>query len=340
MACPLPPGTCAPIPARPAGCASRARRPAPFVRTTTLPPARPRSAASSLAPRHPASRAACRRSRAARRAVHEVVARALPLALAIAPLALGACGGGDDDDAGASRGQRGARRGAPSVVETPKEPYREVAIASPGTVVGTVDIAGDPPADTVVRPARDQQVCGAEVLDETIARNGRHLADVVVWLADVRSGRALPVERRYELTNERCRLVPRVQAAVAGGTLNVRSADAVVHRTQFVRLGTGDRLGSIETADAGAVVPDEDLLAKPGQVEATCAEHPWSRAWLLVFDHPYATVTGRDGKFRLDGVPPGRWKLVAWHERFGTRESTVEVLANGETATTITMQAR
>ena len=260
---------------------------------------------------------------------------ALPLLLALAG---SACGGEDDEDG--ARAPTSGRRGAPSVVETPRTPYREVAVPSPGAIVGSVVVAGDIPRDTVVRPAADQQVCGTEVVDATIARSGDRLADVVVWLADVRSGRALPVERRYELTNERCRLVPRVQTAIAGGTLNVRSADAIAHRTQFVRLGTGDRIGSIATADAGAVVPDEDLLARVGQVEATCAEHPWSRAWVLVFDHPYATVSARDGGFRIEGVPPGRWRLVAWHERFGTRESTVEVLANGETATTVTMQAR
>ncbi len=77
--------------------------------------------------------------------------------------------------------------------------------------------------------------------------------------------------------------------------------------------------------DAGTVVPDDRVLAKVGQIEATCEVHPWSRAWLLVFDHPYAVVTGRDGAFRLDGVPPGRHRVLAWHERYGVRESAVTV---------------
>jgi hypothetical protein len=38
-----------------------------------------------------------------------------------------------------------------------------------------------------------------------------------------------------------------------------------------------------------------------------------------VMSHPYvAGPTGRDGRYRIDGVPPGRWTVVCWHE--GLRE--------------------
>jgi hypothetical protein len=36
-------------------------------------------------------------------------------------------------------------------------------------------------------------------------------------------------------------------------------------------------------------------------------------------------VTGDDGTFTLKGVPPGTYKIEAWHEKFGTQEMDVTV---------------
>jgi hypothetical protein len=37
-------------------------------------------------------------------------------------------------------------------------------------------------------------------------------------------------------------------------------------------------------------------------------------AYVLVFAHRYFAVTDQDGRYRLDGVPPGRYTVVAWNE--------------------------
>jgi hypothetical protein len=36
-------------------------------------------------------------------------------------------------------------------------------------------------------------------------------------------------------------------------------------------------------------------------------------AWVFVFDHPWFAVTGRDGRFQLSAVPPGRYTLAVLH---------------------------
>jgi Polysaccharide lyase family 4, domain II len=38
----------------------------------------------------------------------------------------------------------------------------------------------------------------------------------------------------------------------------------------------------------------------------------WRRAYLAVMDHPYAALTNRSGRFLLDGVPAGTYRLTAW----------------------------
>ena len=54
-----------------------------------------------------------------------------------------------------------------------------------------------------------------------------------------------------------------------------------------------------------------------------CNQHPWERAYLAVFDHPFFAVSDQWGKFKIDGLPPGQYRVVAWHERFG--EKTVDI---------------
>jgi len=51
--------------------------------------------------------------------------------------------------------------------------------------------------------------------------------------------------------------------------------------------------------------------------EVRCDLHPWMRAWVLIVDQPYATVTSADGTFRLNDLPRGEHELQVWHERVG-----------------------
>ena len=56
-----------------------------------------------------------------------------------------------------------------------------------------------------------------------------------------------------------------------------------------------------------------------------CNVHPWMRAFVFVFDHPYYSVTATEGKFALNDLPPGTYVIEAWHERFGTQDQMVTI---------------
>lgn len=201
-------------------------------------------------------------------------------------------------------------------------------------------LVGDVPADTMVRPTSDAHVCGAALRDVTLVGTGGGLGDVVVWLEGVRSGKPLPMVRRHDIANDDCVLTPRVQAAVIGGTLNVRSHDRVTHRTRFLREGAEDPLHLVTQTEAGQVVPVEGLMRLPGRIEVRCDQHPWTRAWLAVFDHPYFAQTSPNGAFALDSVPPGSYTLKAWHERTGLVSQIVVVDAGGRTKAGVVVRVR
>jgi hypothetical protein len=265
----------------------------------------------------------------------------MTLGLAFA-LASQACG--SDDERKGAHGAAAARptNVPPSVVAPATRPYRERAdLATAGGTLRVVAVLdGDAPRDTTIAlPEALRRACGPSIRHERVERSGDRIADVVVWLPDVREGKPMPLERRYDLTMERCRLQPRAQVAVAGGTLNLRTVDDLAHRTRFVRYGDGV-LTELHTTEPESVIPDERVLDKPGQVEVSCAEHPWARAWLFAFDHPYAAVTTRDGSALLAGVPAGRWRVVAWHEELGLSEGTIDVVPGREAELRVAFKAR
>lgn len=41
--------------------------------------------------------------------------------------------------------------------------------------------------------------------------------------------------------------------------------------------------------------------------------HPWMKAYLGVFEHPYFALSGADGRFTLKDLPPGEYTIEAWH---------------------------
>ena len=60
-------------------------------------------------------------------------------------------------------------------------------------------------------------------------------------------------------------------------------------------------------------------------ITVKCNVHPWMRAYIAVVGHPFFAVTGDDGTFTIKGLPPGTYKVEAWHEKFGAKEMDVTV---------------
>jgi len=62
-----------------------------------------------------------------------------------------------------------------------------------------------------------------------------------------------------------------------------------------------------------------------GLVTLRCDIHEHMRALILVLDTPHFVVTDADGRYRLEGVPPGRYVLKAWLDSRTVKSQPVEV---------------
>jgi uncharacterized protein (DUF2141 family) len=58
-----------------------------------------------------------------------------------------------------------------------------------------------------------------------------------------------------------------------------------------------------------------------------------------VLSHPFFAVTGKDGSFTIEGLPPGEYTVEAWQEKLGTQTSKVKVDAGGAATSDFTFKA-
>jgi hypothetical protein len=190
--------------------------------------------------------------------------------------------------------------------------YKPGPLTSIGSVSGTIKLDGVVPTDTTPITI-DPKICGTRV-PSAIDATPTGLGDVIVWIANAKTGKDLPVTRRIELSSEDCLLDPRVQATVSGSTVNVFNDDKALHKLVFLDAATGDTIQRMPFFNNGQVVASEKLAKHAGIVEVRCVQHPWSRAYIAAFDHPYFAVTEKDGKFTIDSLPPGQYTVNIWHE--------------------------
>lgn len=212
----------------------------------------------------------------------------------------------------------------PAVIAPSAQPYRVAPVTTPSTIVGTVDFDGIPPSAQAVQPTVDQNVCPKSIVSRNVTLAGTRVAGAVVWLTDIRTGKAFPLERRFDLTNNDCMLDPFVQAITTNSTLNVGNDDRAVQTNRFINVGTGKIVALAPFNDDGEVVP-VDRFREPAEIEVVSEQHPWAHAWIAVLDHPYFAQTDAKGAFSIDGVPPGRYQIRAWHPALGFADDSVTV---------------
>ncbi len=199
-----------------------------------------------------------------------------------------------------------------------------LAARAGGTVEGRVTLAGPkPPAPSVLDTSSDPACAKMHLVDETVllgGKDGRGLANVLVRVKGPRleSPPTAPVHVEQRL----CAYRPRVQGAVLGQPLEVVNQDATLHNVHAY-AGTKGLFNVAQPPGSPAVTKPSPTA--PGPVRLKCDVHRWMVAYVVYGESPYFTLTDKEGRFHLDGVPPGDWELELWHESLGTQTLPVAV---------------
>ena len=129
-----------------------------------------------------------------------------------------------------------------------------------------------------------------------------------------------------------CRFIPHVMIVRTDQKVIVKSGDGCAHNTHTTAIFNQERNFLLSPNDRkGVKLSFKKAESLPMPVK--CDIHPWMRAHWLIIDHPYATVTDKNGVFTIDKLPAGEVEFRIWHERVGyiNRKYMVSVQSGGVT---------
>ena len=193
-----------------------------------------------------------------------------------------------------------------------------------GIVRGIVTLSGSAPEMATI-PNQPCHAGAPSLREETVVADAAgDLQNVIVYLENPPPGPPPEILPAVSLDQINCQFVPHVAALRTGQTLHVGSGDPTLHNVHG--LCTVNDAFNFALVAAGQ---SKDLrFSQPERFPVRCDVHPWMKAWVQVFDHPYFAVTAKDGTFEIKNVPAGSYTLVLWQERYGEMRVPVKVSDN------------
>lgn len=145
------------------------------------------------------------------------------------------------------------------------------------------------------------------------------LANAVVFLDPVTAKSKAPAPTNTTIALEKRQFSPRVRVIVEGSRIEFPNQDPWNHNV-FSKTN-----GGFDTGVYGRGKTKDQKFDQAGVYSLYCNVHPRMTAFVIALKTPYFTQAGADGRFTLENIPAGQYRLNVWHDRTAlvTKELTV-----------------
>jgi hypothetical protein len=207
-----------------------------------------------------------------------------------------------------------------------------------GTITGRVLLTATAPPNASIRMGADLKClelnAGKPAAQDVVLRDADGgLRNVFVNVQGSFPQAPPPPTTPVTIEQHGCVYQPRIQGARVGQTLEVKNDDDTLHNIHS--LSTKGNEFNTGQPKAGMVfkypLKNEEVM-----LHVRCDVHAWMSGYIGVMSNPYYAVSGEKGAFRIANVPPGKYTVQAWHERYGVMTKTIEVKAGASIAVEFT----
>jgi plastocyanin len=226
------------------------------------------------------------------------------------PFMLVACGGGDDASTG------GAAAGDAYTVDP-----GEAAV-----ITGVVHFEGaappPEPLDMSDEPTCAQKHAGGATRERVAVNDNSTLRNVFIRVTDGLGDRRFATSQEAKVIDQDgCIYRPHITGVQTGQQITFRNSDGLLHNINArAETNRSFNISQPQNMDTQRSFNQPEVM-----IPIRCDVHGWMEAYVGVVEHPYFAVTGDDGSFRIENLPPGDYTLEAWHEQYGTQTMQVSV---------------
>lgn len=167
-------------------------------------------------------------------------------------------------------------------------------------------------------------VSGQVVILERPGEVSEDLANVVVFLEPLVVPRGKgPAPTTTTIALEKRQFSPRVRVVVEGSKVEFPNQDPWNHNV-FSKVN-----GGFDTGVYGRGKSKNQKFDQAGVYSLYCNVHPRMTGFVIALKTPYFTQAGADGRFTLENIPAGQYRLNAWHDRTSLTTKEITVPAAG-----------
>jgi len=162
-------------------------------------------------------------------------------------------------------------------------------------------------------------------VEGTFTARDPRVTGVVVYLTPLPavSGPVAPITTSIDQRG--LQFLPRTIAVTPGSIVSFPNSDPLLHNIFLVDLQRARiDLGTYPGGELRQVT-----LGVSGAYLVLCHLHPEMAASVVVVDSPYRAVTDGAGRFRIDSIEPGAYRLSTWHRLLLQHEETVTLVPGG-----------
>ncbi len=142
-------------------------------------------------------------------------------------------------------------------------------------------------------------------------------------------------ETKAQMAMSGRQFAPRVRVVTTGSTIEYANQDPFSHNIFSTAPGAAFDLGTY-----GGGVAKATAFKKAGAFPVYCNIHAQMTAFVVVVSTPFFTQAGADARWKVAGVPAGKYALHVWHERAPEVTQDVDVPAAGLANADVTLDAR
>lgn len=224
----------------------------------------------------------------------------------------------------------GCSKGTKETAEAEKQPAAGAAYqptGNEGSITGKIVFTGAAPKPKPISMDADA-VCAAKhsgpVYPEIVVANDNGtLRNVFVYVKTGLEGKTFAVpDQPVVLDQDGCQYKPHTLGIQAGQSLKVVTSDKTTHNIH--PMPAVNREWNV-SQPPGADPIIKSFSRPEANIPVKCNQHPWMRANIHVTSNPFYAVSGPDGAFKIEGLPPGDYELEAMHEQYGAQTMKVTV---------------